>query len=568
MDIMNFSKANCNNCYKCVRTCKVKAIKIVDNQAQIVPELCTACGHCLSVCPQNARKIHSDLDFIKISIKSGKKVNMSIAPSFRGFYQESEKFIWGLKKLGFNLVEETAVGADITSKLYRDYIKTSNENIFITTCCPSVVLHIEKYYPALISKLMPFTSPMVSHGYLLKERFPEEVTVFLGPCIAKKVESLAIGNTGAIDVVLTFDEVSKWMEEEGVDYKSGESIDVDRYGSNHGTSYPVVGGILEGIKDEIQEKNLTQLSVDGVEECKEIFEEIIRGNIKNTCVEVSACKKSCLGGPSGSNVDSTTFMRVQQLKEYLRKNNKKVELGELEVKKNFSSKFHNREFEEKIPTDLEIQEILLTMEKTKPEDYLNCGGCGYDTCREKAISIYRGMSHKEMCIHYMKKQTEKLSNDIFETSPNAILVLDDEYKILENNKSFSKYFDISSKDAREKSIKEFISQETYIMIMKNKGEVVRKVESLFDGELYMRISLIKMVSRNASLMFFTDITEEEKRKKKSRSIKETTFEATQTVIKKQMRIAQEIASLLGETTAETKVVLNRLKDVVEKEGEF
>ena len=459
MKIMNFSEANCNNCYKCVRTCRVKAIKIEDDQAHIVSEQCIVCGHCFSSCPQNARNIHSDLELVKRMLKNGEKVNISIAPSFRGFYEKSNSFIWGLKKLGFNLIEETAVGADITSKLYENYISETNQGIYITTCCPSVVLLIEKYYPALLPYLMPFTSPMISHGYLLKKENPKEKTVFLGPCIAKKCESLSEKHIGAIDAVLTFDEVSQWLEDEGIDYQNEDSSDVDRFGSNFGSSYPVVGGILEGIRESIEEKGLTQLRVDGLDECIELFDELSRGNITGTCVEVSVCKQSCLGGPGGSNASSTTFSRVQTLKKYLNENDKKAEKNDHLCGIDFSANFHNKKFEEKMPSEEEITEILGTLEKYSKEDELNCGGCGYDTCREKAVSIYRGMSHKEMCVHYMKKCADKITNEIFENSPNAILILNNKHEIIESNVAFSRYFGISPKEAKERSIEEFISKE-------------------------------------------------------------------------------------------------------------
>lgn len=565
MKIMNFSEANCSNCYKCVRTCRVKAIKIEDDQAHIVSDKCIVCGHCFSSCPQNARNVHSDLDFVKNMISNGEKVNISIAPSFRGFYEKSDNFIWGLKKLGFNLIEETAVGADITSRLYEKYILTSEQGIYITTCCPSVVLLIEKYYPTLIPYLMPFTSPMISHGYLLKEEHPKEKTVFLGPCIAKKCESLSEKHAGAIDAVLTFDEVSEWLDTEGIDYQNENSCEVDKFGSNFGSSYPVVGGILEGIKESIEEKGLTQLRVDGLDECIELFDELSKGAITGTCVEVSVCKRSCLGGPGGSNASSTTFSRVQTLKKYLNEIDKEGRKNLRVCDIDFSASFDNKKMEEKMPSEKEITEILRTLEKYTVEDILNCGGCGYETCREKAISIYRGMSHKEMCIHYMKKCADKVTNEIFENSPNGILILNNEYDIIESNVAFSRYFGITPNEVRERSIEEFISKEKLEKVSLGGENIIWKKQSFLDGTLYMRVSIISMNPRDGIIILLTDITSDELRKEEIRTLKEKTFEITQTVVEKQMRIAQEIASLLGETTAESKVAFNKLKDVFNKE---
>ena len=265
-------------------------------------------------------------------------------------------------------------------------------------------------------------------------------------------------------------------------------------------------------------------------------------------------------------VSSTTFSREQTLKKYLNKCDLKIANSNIVEKLEFTASFNNKIFEEKVPNEQEIVDILLTMEKKGVEDYLDCGGCGYDSCREKAISIYRGMSHKEMCIHYMKKCSEKLSNEIFENSPNAILILNKGYEIIESNMAFSRYFGISPKEVKINSVEEFIEKEELEMVSSGKGDIIWKKHSFLDGTLHMRVSIIHMDSKDGILVIFTDITKDELRKEEIRDLKEKTFEITQTVVEKQMRIAQEIASLLGETTAESKVAFIKLKDVFDEEG--
>ena len=565
MNIMNFSEANCHQCYKCVRRCQVKAIKVEDNQAHIIADKCIACGQCFSICPQNARNIHSDLEYVKNLITSGKKVNISIAPSFRGFYESSDKFISALRKLGFHIIEETAVGADLTSALYRDHISGSTDTTFITTCCPSVVLLIERYFPELIPRLMPFTSPMISHGRLLKSRRPDESVVFLGPCISKKCESLSKKYKGAIDAVLTFDEISQWLTEEGINYHDEEISHVDRYGSSTGKNYPLTGGILQGIMDTLEERKLTHIKVDGVDECMEVFKEIIEGNITEGCIEVSACRKSCLGGPSGSTVASSTFARVQHLRQYLSSERAPEHSGDNIEELDFSTGFKDKRSLPDLPSEARIKEILISLEKRSREDELNCGGCGYSTCREKAISIHQGMSHKDMCIHYVKKCTERISNEIFENSPNAILILDDENNVLEANMSFSRYFGITPGELTAHTGHTYPPLEKiYNHISKEDGFLWEKISFLEDS-LHMRMSVIPMESREATLIVLTDITTDEVRKEEIRDLRKRTLGITQDVIEKQMRVAQEIASLLGETTAETKVALNKVRDVFNNE---
>lgn len=569
MKVMNFSEANCHQCYKCVRTCKVKAIKIEDNQAHIIADKCIACGQCFASCPQNARNIHSDVQFVKNLIKSDKEVTLSIAPSFRGFYKDSERFVTALKKVGFSRVEETAVGADITSKLYRDYIRKSEQDIFITTCCPSVVLLIEKYFPEIIPHVIPYMSPMMVHGKTIKRRNPREKVVFLGPCISKKCESLTKKHADTIDAVLTFDEVSKWLTLDEIDYLQEEAGECDRYGSTSGSSYPVVGGILEGIKDVLEERKLTHMRVDGVDECVEIFQEIIEGNLKGVCVEVSACRKSCLGGPSGSRVGSSAFSRVQRLKKYLQEKRvidleKTIDLNTIE-NHCYSTTFTDKKIDEDLPSEGEIKDILISLEKKTIEDELNCGGCGYETCREKAVSIYKGMSHADMCIHYVKKCSERISNEIFENSPNAILILDGDNRIVESNMAFSRFFGLAPFELKDLPLDNFEFLRGVKNLVERKENILWERISFAKDNLHMMVSVIPMDSRDNSLLVFTDVTKDVMRKEEIRELKEKTLEITQEVIEKQMRVVQEIAGLLGETTAETKVALNKVKDVFNKE---
>ncbi len=569
MKVMNFSEANCHQCYKCVRTCKVKAIKIEDNQAHIIADKCIACGQCFASCPQNARNIHSDVGFVKKLINSQEKVTLSVAPSFRGFYESSDRFTTALRRLGFSKVEETAVGADITSKLYRDYIRESRDDLFITTCCPSVVLLIEKYFPEVIPYVIPYMSPMMAHGNTIKREDPKERVVFLGPCISKKCESLTKKHAETIDAVLTFDEVSQWLALDGIDYHLEEESKCDRYGSASGSSYPVVGGILDGIKDVLEERKLTHMRVDGVDECMEIFQEIINGNLRGACIEVSACRKSCLGGPSGSRTGSSAFSRVQKLKKYLQKQEavapeKTIDLSTIE-NHHYSTSFADKKIVEELPSEKEIRDILISLEKRSIEDELNCGGCGYETCREKAISIYKGMSHADMCIHYVKKCSERISNEIFENSPNAILILDGEKRIVESNMAFSRFFGLAPFELKGHPLDNFEFLNKVRSLVERKENILWEKVSFTRDNLHMMVSVIPMDSREDTLLIFTDVTKEVMRKEEIRELKEKTLEITQEVIEKQMRVVQEIAGLLGETTAETKVALNKVKDVFNKE---
>ncbi len=566
MQTMNFSEANCRHCYKCVRTCKVKAIKIINDQAHIIPEKCVSCGQCFTSCPQNARNIDSDLDFVYNSLKEGKEIAISVAPSFRGFFKNSAKFISALKKVGFQKVEETAIGADIVTNLYKKAILTNGKKNYITTCCPSVVMLIEKYFPEVIDSLMPFVSPMIAHGQLLKRENPDIITVFLGPCIAKKSEASSDSNKDIIDAVLTFDEILLLFEKEGIDYNTLPDMEPDKSGSKFGGKYPLVGGILDSISEDIRKKGLTFIRVDGIDECKEIFQEIINGNIENCCIETSACKKSCIGGPGGSTATNSTFSRLQNIIEFLKTldPSKGTQLENPEF--NFSKVNISKKINEEMPTEEQLHEILKSLGKNELSDELNCAGCGYDTCRENAISIFQGMSHLDMCIHHLRNKAERLSNEIFENAPNAIILLDNKLDVIDANSAFSRYFGITPNEIRENGIGTILSLGKLQNLLLKKENILWEKIHFPTYSLHMGLSVTYMENQDALMIILKDLTEEVERKENLKILTENTLKITQGVIEKQMRVAQEIASLLGETTAETKVALNKLKDVFREEG--
>lgn len=568
MQVMNFSEANCKHCYKCVRECQVKAIKIENDQAHIMEDKCIACGQCFAICPQNARNIMSDMEFVKDAISKGRRVNLSIAPSFRGFFEYSSKLISAVRKLGFHQVEETAVGADMVSETYAKYLSSQDKGSFITTCCPSVVFLIQKYYPSLVGNLIPFVSPMIAHGKLLKKERPNDITVFLGPCVSKKCEAISQENRNIIDAVLTFDEIAIWMEEENIQYMDLKPSAPDKSGTLRGKQYPIVGGILDGIKDEITKKGLISMRIDGVQECQEVFQEIIDGKVNNCCIEVSACKKSCIGGPGGSHISSSIFSRLQTVKDFLLSEEKEgLNYSPIVHNINLEKNIYTNSLEEQKVTPEDIKRILHQMGKLTKKDELNCASCGYNTCKENAAAILRGMSSIEMCLPFMKSKAERISNEIFENSPNALLIIKDNMEIIESNMSFARFFGVAPAKTIGKKIVDFISEEDLFKVFKTKENILWKKIYIPEYRLHMKESIIYLDHQNAILLILSDISKEEKRRSEVLKLKENTLNVTQGVIEKQMRVAQEIASLLGETTAETKVALTKLKHVLEKEEE-
>ncbi len=567
MQVMDFSSANCKNCYKCVRTCTVKAIKVLDDQARIQENKCISCGHCLVVCPQNARHVLSDMDNVREAIKENKTIVAQLAPAYKGVFEHPEKLIKALRNIGFSYIEEVSIGAELVSKEYEKIIEHSNSDKFITSCCPSVVMLIEKYYPELIPIILPVSSPMIAHGKSIKARYDNAYTVFIGPCISKKAEALSEYNSGIIDAVLTFDEIKELLIDKAIDYETVEADRPDFEGTTRGSQYPVVGGILNALKPTLDKKDLDLIGIHGLDNCINILEELKSGNINGICVELSACNESCLGGPGVLLNNESIYSRLKRIQGYLKNDNGIKNLIDMNK---YELDLHRVYRDKKIPlidpSEDEIKGILREMGKYAKEDELNCGGCGYNTCREKSIAVYNGMSQVEMCIPYMRSLAENMNNEIFTNSPNAIIFVDNNLNIRNINPSGIRTF---LKDKPNNiiglPINDLLPDEDFKKVFETKKNVVR-AKIYYEGlNFYGYKSIIYIKNDDSLLVTFTDITDEENRKLELTQVKTHALDVTQTIINKQMRVAQEIASLLGETTAETKVAILELKKVLEKE---
>lgn len=565
MELINFSKANCRSCYKCLRSCPVKAIRIKNDQAKIVEDRCVACGQCLVICPQNARHIKSDLYSIKKSINLGKNTVAIVAPSFSGAFDMNEELqlVAALKKLGFKIVEEVALGAHIITNLYKETAEKSELKNLITTSCPSINYLIQIYYPDLIKYMLPLDSPMLVNGKLLREKYGKDAFItFIGPCTAKKFESVDEKNNGVIDAVLTFDELNKWLEDEKIDLSSLAPVDFDEGGSTAGREFPVLGKLDIG-NNTIYDTTV----VDGIDSCIKLFDSIEKGEIDGLFVEALACRGGCIGGPAMPKDESDFFVRQKKIKNYIRKHsqNTKASLKSFNSKIDFYKQFEDLSLKNEKSSNEEITRILRSMGKFDSSDELNCGVCGYNTCREKAQAVLDGMAEINMCIHYIRNKAEGISNLVFESSPNAIFTIDEDLLVKDFNPASEKLFSTKLEDIKDKPICMLMDDSSFLKVKETKENIIANRIYYEQDDLVLLENIIYMEKQNMFLCILNDITTEEKNKEELALMKTKTLDAAQSVIEKQMRVAQEIASLLGETTAETKVILTKLKAIAIKE---
>lgn len=571
MRVIDFKDASCRHCYKCVRHCEVKAISVQNEQAHIMKGHCIHCGHCLEVCPQNAKTFASDMDRVKRYLRRGVKTVISIAPSYLGVleYEKPGQVVDALLKLGFSEVRETAEGAALVTKEYNKLLEEGSMKNIITTCCPSVNDLIEKYYPSLTPMMAPVVSPMIAHGRLIKSLYGEETkVVFLGPCIAKKEEGVGDARVaGAINAILTFEEITKWWKEENIDVRKCEERPMGNPDPKVNQLYPVSGGVITSVLAGIEKDNYYKVHVDGLKPCMELFEELQKGEISGCFFEVNVCEGGCIKGPASDRWQQSLIKAKLNIESHVLHRERAKETPQIKVE--MYKRFEDRNVREKDPGEAKMREVLHAMGKYTAKDELNCGACGYPTCREKAKAVYLGKAEIGMCLPYALAQAESMSNVVMDVTPSMILIVDKEMRIRECNKKAQEFLDVSREEALERYIFEFLNETDIEEVLQSRQPVIRKKMYIEYMKMTVLETIIYIDKLDCVLLTYQDITKEEKAKEQRYQLKVETVEMAQKVIDKQMMVAQEIAGLLGETTAETKVTLSKLRDSIlfDEEGE-
>ena len=555
---LTLKKSNCKNCYKCIRHCPVKAIRFSGNQAHIIGNECILCGHCFVVCPQNAKEIVDSTEKARVLLQSGEPVVASLAPSFIANYEGVgiESMRRALKKLGFYDVEETAIGATMVKTEYERMLQEEERDIIISSCCHSINLLIQKYFPSSLEYLADVMSPMQAHCADIKKRMPRAKTVFIGPCVAKKDE--AEYYEGLVDAVLTFEELTNWLKSEGIEPEKS----VDNTPESRARFFPTTGGILKTMAQNAP--GYTYIALDGVENCIAALKDIESGKIHKCFIEMSACVGSCIGGPVMEKYHSAT-----PIKDYMTisgyagaRDFDVVQPAPLEMKKHFAMIEHRLAE----PSETEIMTVLRQMGKFKPADELNCGSCGYNSCREKAIAIIQGKAEISMCLPFLKDKAESFSDTIVKNTPNGLLVLNENLEVQQINNAARKIMNIrSASDVLGEPVVRILDPTVFTQV-KNSGRTVRNQRTyLAEYKKYVEQTVVYDPDSRMLIGIMRDITDEEADREKKARINKQTVEVADTVVEKQMRIVQEIASLLGETAAETKIALTKLKESIDDE---
>ena len=557
MECLTLKKANCKNCYKCIRHCPVKAIRFSGNQAYIIQDECIMCGQCFVVCPQDAKQIVSEVGKVRVMLQSGAPVVASLAPSFIANYAGSgiEEMREALKKLGFYDAEETALGATMVKREYDRMVAEENRDIIISSCCPSVNLLIRRYYPALLGYLAPVMSPMQAHCADIKRRIPGAKTVFIGPCVAKKEEAQECGE---VDAVLTFDELTEWLNQENITVQPASELKK----GGRARLFPTAGGILRCM--EKPNAGYTYMAVDGAQNCLEVLEDLLHGGLHRCFIEMSVCTGSCVGGPVMEKFHRSPVRDYQAV-------DRVTGQQDFDLPQPSSAQLSQKRLplikERHLPSERELADILRQMGKKKPEDELNCGMCGYASCRDKAIAVIMGRAEITMCMPYMKKRAESFSDKILSITPDAILAVDMDLRVQQINNAACEMFGVQPSDIVGQSVSALVDEFDFVDLISSGEAAKEKFTYLAEYNLYLKQSLYYDASSGIVICIMKNITREKQRQNMVMRHKTQVAGMADDIVDKQLRIVHEIASLLGESAAETKVAISKLKEAVMMENE-
>lgn len=552
-------KNECHDCYKCIRECHVKAIKIQDNSASVIDERCIACGHCVTVCPSGAKRVRNDIENVKRLFLLNKRVYVSLAPSWVGVYNISkEKMISALKKLGFEAVSETALGAQEVSVECAHVLNEAKDNsLFISSACPVIVDYIKLYKPSFAKNIVPIASPALTHAGLLKKTYGDDIAVvFIGPCIAKKKESDS--HQDLINVALTFEELNYWMKEESVSFNDIEVDKNAQFVPEHayeGTLYPIEGGMIDTIKRVgINEEEISLISLSSVKNFDKALSGIDETKLtRKIFVEALGCEGGCVNGPclsseKGIIAVSSSVLASTEYRESV-PNEPDIVVKEKYIPNPVQKHKYTME---------EIEKALSKISKYSQEDELNCSGCGYSTCRDFVNALISGDAEPSMCVSYMRKIAVRKAAAMVRCMPAAVVMVDKNLNIIESNDAFMRMFCGDMYDvfaSREEgltgaAIDRIVPFGDILKCALKSKEDIHKEHYSVNGKLY-DISAFAIEIDELCGAVITDVTKSEMdREKIARRARE--------VISKNIATVQEIACLLGEHMVETEVLLNSI----------
>jgi iron only hydrogenase large subunit-like protein len=546
-------KRECQDCHKCIRECPVKAIRVQDTYAQVITEACILCGNCVLACPSGAKQVRDDLSSAQALLTGGRKVIASLAPSFVAQFPgvRVAQLIHALRRLGFSAVSETALGAQQVSARVAEMLRNESKQIWISSACPVVVDFVTKYHPECQPHISSVLSPLLTHCKMLRAHYGNDIAiVFIGPCIAKKRE--AEDHPELLDVVLTFEDLSRWLDTEGIHLNETVETPADRFepeSAQEGAFYPIEGGMAPGLIGSLASNDLHFMSFSGLTNVEQALQDIATWKPEhNMFFELTACAGSCINGPKAAPT-SAIARRRYDIVHYARPADELPRKVSIEITQDYAAAPIVRpEYSE-----LQVLEALRTVGKYSTDDELNCGGCGYESCRSFAHAMITGNAERMMCATYTRKLAQKKANALLQRMPTAVVIVNEDLKIIECNANFARLF---PGDAEQPKPLEGSTLGAVIPFSNLFRRVLESGEDIVGHDIRYRRSIL-----NTSIFtiephsviggIFQDITEPTFQK-------EQIIGRAQDVIEKNLKTVQQIAYLLGENAADSEVILNSI----------
>jgi Iron only hydrogenase large subunit, C-terminal domain len=568
-------KNNCQDCYKCVKACPVKAIKIEDAAASIIPELCIYCGKCKEVCPQGAKKIRDDVPLVRKGLKRGEKIIVALAPSYLSEYSKEDvsKVIAAYKEAGFWGVSEVALGAEKVAADTKTWLDKQGSGVYFSSCCPSAVMLIKKYYPQYSSAIAPVLTPMLASAKYLKEIYPDCKVLFVGPCVAKKTE-LTGTNGQWVDYVLTFPDMKAMFDDMGIFFEFQKPTQDDVFipvKGNRGNLYPIDGGMLtnmiEGMGDDTKrisansqaQSNVKYMTFSGVDNLKDILKDLpsLQEAESKTFIEIMTCPGGCIKGPCSTAINSSATKRLKVLENITSAKRDLKMINALNNIDTLTSYDYIPNVQKKEYSQRDIYEAMRRVNKQSEKDELNCSGCGYDNCREFAKALIDGKAENDMCISFMRRVAQDKTNILLRKMPSSVVIVNDDLKIVDSNKKFADLFGEDIKMIWEANpglhnadITKIVPFYKFFSSVLETGEDVLQ-QDIRDGDNYYSLSVFSVQTHSLVCGIIQNLHAPEVRK-------DLVLNRTKEVITQNMKVVQQIAFLLGENASYTESMLNSI----------
>ncbi len=561
------NKARCRDCHRCLRVCPVKAIRMQNGQAYVVPERCIACGTCIRECPQGAKTYRRDLERAMRVVNDRRLTAVSVAPSFAGIFQawERRRLASALRRLGFRHVSETSIGAALIA---RETAQVAEERggVVIGTACPVVVSWFEAMAPEALGALAPVVSPMAAHARYLRQKLGRDIgIVFIGPCIGKKAEADRAEHQGLIDAVLTFEELEEWLKQAGIALNGCEESDFDEAAPPEAVLFPLAGGQARAGNldtDLLSSRTLTTTGVDELSDVRRLLETPTSGG-QACLIEPLFCRQGCINGPvcgrSGSLIE-----RRHGLLEYAAELSRRAAWRFPDQVPSLQTAFtrHPAAGLREVSED-EVRAVLEKTGKGRLEDQLNCGACGYSSCRDKAVAVIQGMAEPEMCIPHMRRLAEQRTDRIIETSPNGIVICGERLEILHMNQAFRRMF-LCSDAVLGKHISYLMDPEPFEQLVTGRQGPLEHTVRHDKYRLICHQIMYELPGERQFVGIFVNLTNTKASQEKLRELRSRTLLQAQEMLEHQISMAQHLAKYLGESTARGEQLVHSLMTLAQE----